>query len=119
MSSLALASLALLASDPGSAAIWPLIAVTGFAIVGWNGAYHALVAERAGPGGVGRASGDALFFVFAGSVAVPPLLGLLADATGSWQPLWAAAAAGVAVAGVTLWAGLRVVAPVVDAPAST
>jgi len=47
------------------------------------------------------------------------LLGLLADATGSWQPLWAAAAAGVAVAGVTLWAGLRVVAPVVDAPAST
>jgi MFS family permease len=119
MASLALASLALLASDPGSAAMWPLIAVSGFAIVGWNGAYHALVAERAGPGGVGRASGDALFFVFGGAVALPPLLGLLADATGSWQALWAAAAAVVAVAGVTLWAGLRVVAPVVDAPAPT
>jgi fucose permease len=77
------------------------------------------VAERAGPGGVGRASGDALFFVFGGAVALPPLLGLLADATGSWQALWAAAAAVVAVAGVTLWAGLRVVAPVVDAPAPT
>jgi MFS family permease len=119
MSCLALASLALLASDPGSAAIWPLVAVSGFAIVGWNGAYHALVAERAGPGQVGRASGDALFFVFGGAVAVPPLLGLLVDETGSWQPLWAAAAAGVAVAGVTLWAGLRAVAPVVDAPAPT
>jgi MFS family permease len=119
MASLALASLALLASDPGSTALWPLIAVSGFAIVGWNGAYHALVAERAGPGGVGRASGDALFFVFGGAVALPPLLGLLADATGSWQALWAAAAAVVAVAGVTLWAGLRVVAPIVDAPAPT
>jgi len=30
MASLALASLALLASDPGSAAMWPLIAVGGF-----------------------------------------------------------------------------------------
>ena len=60
MASLALASLALLASDPGSAAMWPLIAVSGFAIIGWNGAYYALLAERAGPGGVGRASGDAL-----------------------------------------------------------
>jgi MFS family permease len=119
MASLALASLALFASDPGSTAMWPLIAVSGFAIVGWNGAYHALVAERAGPGRVGRASGDALVFVFGGAVVVPPLLGLLADATGSWQPLWAAAAAGVAVAGVTLWAGLRVAAPVVDAPAPT
>ena len=119
MVSLALAALALLASNPGSAAMWPLIAVSGFAIVGWNGAYYALVAERAGPGQVGRASGDALFFVFAGAVAVPPLLGLLADATGSWQSLWAAAATSVALAGVALWAGLRVAAPVMDAPTPT
>jgi MFS family permease len=119
MACLALVSLALLASDPGAAAIWPVVAVSGFAIVGWNGAYHALVAERAGPGKVGRASGEALFFVFGGSVAVPPLLGLLADATGSWQALWAVAAAAVGLAGVGLWAGLRVVAPVVDAPAPT
>ncbi len=119
MASLAIVSLALLASDPGTAAIWPVVAVSGFAIVGWNGAYHALVAERAGPGRVGRASGEALFFVFGGAVAIPPLLGLLADAAGSWQPLWAVAAAAVAVAGIGLWAGLRVVAPVVDAPAPT
>ena len=119
MASLALASLALLASDPGSAAIWPLIAVSGFAIVGWNGAFYAFVAERAGPGQVGRASGEALSFVFGGAVAVPPLLGLLADATGSWQSLWAASATGVALAAGALWAGLRVVAPVVDAPTPT
>ena len=119
MAGLALVSLALLASDPGTAAIWPVVAVSGFAIVGWNGAYQALVAERAGPGQVGRASGEALFFVFGGAVVLPPLLGLLADATGSWQPLWAVAAAAVAVAGIGLWAGLRVVAPVVDAPAPT
>jgi MFS family permease len=119
MACLALVSLALLASDPGPVAVWPVVAVSGFAIVGWNGAYHALVAERAGPGRVGRASGEALFFVFGGAVAMPPLLGLLADATGSWQSLWVAAAAAVAVAGIGLWAGLRIVAPVVDAPAST
>jgi hypothetical protein len=97
--------------------MWPLIAVSGFAVVGWNGAYHALVAERASPGAVGRSSGEALFFIFAGGVALPPLLGLLADATGSWKPLWATAAAGVGIAGVVLWAGLRVVVPVVDARA--
>ena len=119
MAGLALVSLALLASDPDTAAIWPVVAVSGFAIVGWNGAYQALVAERAGPGQVGRASGEALFFVFGGAVVLPPLLGLLADATGSWQPLWAVAAAAVALAGIGLWAGLRVVAPVVDAPAPT
>ena len=119
MACLALTSLALLASNPGTAAIWPVVAVSGFAIVGWNGAYHALVAERAGPGRVGRASGEALFFGFAGAVTVPPLLGVLADATGSWQPLWAVAAAAVGLAGLALWAGLRVVAPVVDAPAPT
>ena len=119
MAGLALVSLALLASDPGTVAIWPVVAVSGFAIVGWNGAYYALVAERAGPGRVGRASGEALFFVFGGAVVVPPLLGLLADAAGSWQPLWAVAAAAVAVAGIGLWAGLRVVAPAVDAPAPT
>jgi MFS family permease len=119
MASLALVSLALLASDPGTAAIWPVVAVSGFAIVGWNGAYHALVAESAGPGRVGRASGEALFFVFGGAVALPPLLGLLTDATGSWRLLWTVAAAFVAVAGIGLWAGLRVVAPVVDATAPT
>jgi MFS family permease len=119
MAGLALVSLTLMASDPGTVAIWPVVAVSGFAIVGWNGAYTALVAERAGPGRVGRASGEALFFVFGGAVAMPPLLGLLADATGSWQSLWAVAAAAVAVAGIGLWAGLRVVAPVVDAPAPT
>ena len=53
MSCLALVSLALLASDTVTA-VWPVVAVSRFAIVGWNGAYHGLVAERAGPGRVGE-----------------------------------------------------------------
>jgi MFS family permease len=120
MSSVVLVSLALLAAGPSGTAIWPLTAVGGFAIVGWNGAYYALLAERVGPGRVGRASGDALFFIFGGSVALPPLLGLLADATGSWRPLWAVAGGAVALAGAILWAGLRAPASVeATVPAST
>src|SRR5205814_8108408 len=66
-------ALELLATNPGHAAVWPLVALAGFTIVGWNGAYYALLAERAGAAGVGRASGDVLVFIFAGSVALPPL----------------------------------------------
>jgi MFS family permease len=99
--------LALLAAATSDALIWAVVAATGLVLVGWNGAYHALVADRAGPGRIGRASGDALVFIFGGSVVLPPLLGLLADATDSFAPLWATAAGGVAVAGLTLWACLR------------
>ena len=100
------ALLATLASGVGPTALWPVVAGVGLALIGWNGAYHALLADRAGPGKVGRASGDALVFVFAGSVVLPPLLGLLADSVDSWRPLWAAEAGFVAVSGVVLWAAL-------------
>ena len=114
----ALASLAALASGIGEPMVWPIVAVCGFAIVGWNGAYFALLAEQAGPGRVGRVSGEALVFVFAGPVVVPPALGLLVDSTGSWQAMWGAAAVAVAVSASVLWAVLRNGLRVVNAPRS-
>jgi MFS family permease len=94
--------LAALAGGAGRTALWPLIALLGLALVGWNGAYHALVAERAGPGRIGKASGNALVFVFAGAVVLPPLLGLLADRFDSWRALWGVDAAIVVLAAVVL-----------------
>lgn len=99
--------LVLLAAGVGGPAVWPIAAVTGAALVGWNGAFHALVADRAGPGMLGRLSGETMTFVFAGAVVVPPLLGLLSERAGSWWPLWAADAALTAAAGLVLVVGLR------------
>lgn len=104
---LAAAMLALLAGGVGGAALWPIVAVTGLALVGWNGAYHALVTDRAGVGRVGRAAGEAMAFVFSGSVVLPPLLGLVSQTTESWGLLWALAAALAAAAAAVLWLGLR------------
>jgi hypothetical protein len=98
--------LAALAGGAGPVVLWPIVAVLGLALVGWNGAYHALVAERAGPGGIGKASGNALVFVFAGAVALPPLLGILGDTLDSWPVLWGVDAAVVVVAALVLAATL-------------
>ncbi len=95
-------SLGGLASGIEGPALWPIVAVSGFAIVGWNGAYHALLADRAGPGRVGRMSGDALAIVYGGPVVLPPLLGLVVDATGSWRVLWLVCAALVGAAAIML-----------------
>jgi MFS family permease len=103
--------LELLAGNPSRATTWPLIALAGFTIVGWNGAYYALLAERAGPARVGRASGTMLVFIFAGSVVVPPVLGVLVDSLDSWRPLWAICGGVVALGAGVLWFGLRGIAP--------
>ncbi len=102
-----LTALELLAGNPGRTAVWPLLALAGFTIVGWNGAYYALLAEQVGPARVGRASGDVLVFIFAGSVVLPPLYGVLVDSAGAWRPMWAVAGGVVGLAGLILWAGLR------------
>jgi MFS family permease len=94
---------ALVAAPPW--ALWPVLAVLGFCAAGWNGVYHAMVADGAPPDRAGRASAVALFFVYAGSIALPPALGLLASGGSSWSATWLATAAVAVVAGCGLAAG--------------
>jgi MFS family permease len=113
-SAIAAIMLALLALEVPRAAVWPVAAITGVALIGWNGAFHAVVADRAGPGGLGRASGQVIALVFAGSVVLPPLFGLLSESLDSWRALWALTAITVAAGGVLLFAGLREQRPASD-----
>ena len=94
---LSMAGMAGLALLPSGALIWPCVALVGFANIGWNGVYMTLVAETAPSGQIGRVSGSSLRKVFAGSVAVPPLLGLVAD-HGGWTAAWLGACALAALA---------------------
>jgi MFS family permease len=110
-SMLALGMLALFAGGVSGAAVWPIAAMTGAALVGWNGAFHALITSRAEYRGIGRLSGEMMVLVFAGCVFFPPLLGFVSEALDSWTVLWAGAAVSVALAGVVLWAGSRKPAP--------
>ncbi len=107
LSATSVACLAALGSGVHGPTLWLVLALAGIAIVGWNGAYYALIADRAGAAGLGRASANALVFIFAGSVVMPPLLGLIVDLSGSWVPFWAVTAALVACAGIVLRVGLR------------
>jgi MFS family permease len=111
MAGLQVVALELLAVVPDSAFAWPLIALAGVTIVGWNGAFYGLVAETAGPGNVGQVSGQALVWIFAGSVVLPPALGAIADALGSWPPLWAICGGVVAIGAAVLGLGLRAFQP--------
>ncbi len=107
LSLVALICLAVIATGVEGPALWVVLAITGTTVIGWNGAYYALIADRAGTQGIGRASASALIFIFAGSLTVPPLLGLSVDATDSWTPFWVIAAVLVALAGVALRLMLR------------
>ncbi len=92
----------LLAADLPVAVVWPVAALTGAALIGWNGAFLGLVADRAARGTVGHASGTVMTMVFAGAVVVPPLFGYISQVTDRWEPLWALAAACAATAGLVL-----------------
>jgi predicted MFS family arabinose efflux permease len=86
------------------AILWPLLALVGGCCVGWNGVFHALVAESAGPVGVAHATAFAFAFLYAGSIVFPPVLGLAVE-TLSWTAFWGVAA--VAVAGAAVLFGSR------------
>lgn len=73
--------------------LWASIVVVGFCGVGWNGVYLALVADRATLSTLGRATGSALLFLYAGVVVLPPLFGALFEAVDSWPGTWSAAVA--------------------------
>jgi len=92
----------LLAADLPVAVVWPVAALTGAALIGWNGAFLGVIADRAARGTVGHASGTVMTMVFAGAVAVPPLFGYISQVTDRWEPLWALTAACAAAAGLVL-----------------
>lgn len=68
-------------------AVWPAFFSVGLFAVGWNGAYHAVVAESAGQGGVARATAFVFLFLYAGAIVVPALLGHAVDVL-SWSLFW-------------------------------
>jgi MFS family permease len=103
---IAATSLALLAVDVPVAALWFLAALTGLALVGWQGVFHAFVADRAGPGATGRLSGEVMTFGFVGSVVLPPLAGFISEQMDSWSLLWALASGAVLAAALLLHAGV-------------
>lgn len=82
--------------------VWPVAALTGSALIGWNGAFLGLIADRAERGTVGHASGTVMTIVFAGAVAVPPLFGYISQATDAWGALWGLTAVCAAVAGIVV-----------------
>ena len=92
----------LLAADLPVAVVWPVAALTGAALIGWNGAFLGVVADRAARGTIGHASGTVMTMVFAGAVVVPPFFGYISQVTDRWEPLWALAAACAATAGLVL-----------------
>jgi MFS family permease len=79
------------------AVVYLALALVGLCAIGWNGVYMTMTAESA-PASVGRATGHALFWLYAGAVAAPPLFGLLVGGPDSWAVLWTAMAAAVVVA---------------------
>ncbi|MFE5854247.1 MFS transporter [Streptomyces sp. NPDC056500] len=61
----------------------------GFFGFGWYGPWVAYVTEAAPPGKTGFALGLAMSVNQIAIVTMPPALGLLADLTGSFTPVWA------------------------------
>lgn len=91
-------ALAVLSVAGARAVLWPVLFLLGFCAVGWNTVYVTVAAESVPVSSVGKATGEALFFSYAGCVSVPPLLGLIHDGTSSWLVTWLAAAAVALVA---------------------
>jgi MFS family permease len=112
----------LLAADLPRPLIWPVVALTGAALIGWNGAFLGVVADRAKRGTVGHASGTVMTIVFAGAVAVPPLFGWLSEVADAWTLIWGLAAGFAACAGIALKVFLPpeppAAAPAAPAPAA-
>jgi MFS transporter, ACS family, hexuronate transporter len=66
------------------------VIVLGACAIGWQGLYVTAVSELAGQAAAGTALGLSLTVSQLGVVIIPPLFGLLADTTGSYQPAWLA-----------------------------
>ena len=79
------------------ALVYLALALVGLCAIGWNGVYLTMTAESA-PASVGRVTGHALFWLYTGAVAAPPLFGLLVGGPDSWALLWTAMAVAVTAA---------------------
>ena len=88
----AVGALVVLSLVESRVAIWPVLFLLGFCAIGWNTVYVTVAAESVPASDVGRATGAALFFSYAGALAVPPVLGLIVDGSDSWTLAWLLAA---------------------------
>jgi len=81
----------------------------GLSVLSWIPVYFVTVGELAGEGQVGTATGLAMVFNRSGMLLAPPLFGLLADATGTYQAGWLLLGAIMAIAapGFYLWKNRR------------
>jgi hypothetical protein len=86
-------------------AVYPAVAVLGFAAVGWGGVFGTAAGEIGGAAAAGRVAGFTAAGVNVGIIFGPPLFGLAVDATGSYKPSWLmmAGCAALAMAFVALW----------------
>jgi MFS family permease len=85
------AGAAALYAIPSSAPRPALAAVAAFAglgCIGFQGLMITMLADAAGPGRVGAATGFATTFLLVSIALSPPLYGLVADATGSYRAIW-------------------------------
>jgi ACS family hexuronate transporter-like MFS transporter len=66
----------------------PVAFALGSTSTGWNGLYHAVVAETAGRKNAGMAVGFCMTMSEGGTVIGPILFGILLDATGTYDSIW-------------------------------
>ena len=97
MSALSLGAMGWLTSDSPMVSVVLLVFVVGGTAMGWTGLYLPLLSEFAGPALTGTTMGFTSTIQRVGSFGIPPLFGLLADRTGSYETGWwvMAAIAGV------------------------
>jgi MFS transporter, ACS family, hexuronate transporter len=75
------------------APLWIVLAATallGASALGWQGVYVTAVSELAGQRTAGTALGVSLTIAQLGQLFAPPIFGLLADLSNSYQPSWVA-----------------------------
>jgi fucose permease len=110
-------ALTVLSAAVAHPSLWPVLFLLGFCAVGWNTVYVTVAAESVDASSVGKATGEALFFSYAGCVSMPLILGAVHDGSDSWLVTWlvAAAAALAALAACRHWAS-RMPRAVASAP---
>ena len=74
-----------------------VVSLLGLGTMSWQGLYLALVSKIVGPGVAGVAIGMTNTVAFAGVVMLPPIFGLIADQTQSYEVAWVTMAIAIAL----------------------